>query len=289
MSKTFALVGAAGYVAPRHMKAIRDIGGRLIAACDPHDAVGVLDSYFPDCEFFTEELPFLEFLKDNHPDYVSVCTPNSRHYYHICMGLGIPANVICEKPPLLRPYLFKEVANLERIQERTVHTILQLHLHPAVLELKRNAAEHSKVRIRYVTPRGRWYHSSWKGYENASGGIMMNIGVHLFDIALWLYGKPLETEVRELDDTHAEGRLRLERADVEWFLSIDRKHMSDERKANRLIEVDGKHLADMTGGFEDLHTEVYRRIVEKGEFGIAEALDAIKLVNDLKTQWKASR
>jgi UDP-N-acetyl-2-amino-2-deoxyglucuronate dehydrogenase len=284
--KTFALVGAAGYIAPRHMKAIRDIGGRLIAACDPHDAVGILDSYFPDCEFFTDELPFLEYLKNNPVDYLTVCTPNYRHYTHISMGLGIPANVICEKPPLLRPYLFKEVANLERICERKAYTILQLHLHPAVLELKRNEADYSKVKIRYVTPRGRWYHSSWKGFESASGGIMMNIGVHLFDIALWLYGKCLETEVKELNGTHASGRLRLERADVEWFLSIDRKHLSDDRKANRLIEVDGKHIADMTGGFEDLHTEVYKRIVDHDEFRISEAFEAVKMVHELKMQWK---
>jgi UDP-N-acetyl-2-amino-2-deoxyglucuronate dehydrogenase len=257
----YALTGAAGFVAPRHLRAIADTGGELAAALDPHDAVGVLDRFNRDARFFTEPERFDRFLwkQRGQINFVSVCAPNHLHDAHCRMALRSGADAICEKPLALRPWNVEELVELERQTGQRIFVVLQLRLHPAFAGLRESLAGRSnlRVQIRYVTPRGRWYDSSWKGDPMRSGGVCMNVGIHLFDLLGWLFGDPVEVTLESLSHRRGSGRLRFERADVEWLLSTSAEDLPEGRtEALRVFEVDGQRI-DASSGFEGLHTRLY--------------------------------
>jgi UDP-N-acetyl-2-amino-2-deoxyglucuronate dehydrogenase len=294
----FALIGAAGFIAPRHLKAIRDTGNELLAAVDPHDSVGILDSYFPESRFFTEIERFDRFLdKQRHSreaepvQYVSICSPNYLHDAHIRLALRNHAHAICEKPLVINPWNLEQLHELEEEYQRRVYTVLQLRRHPAVCSLKEQIErEPSRTRrnvcLTYITRRGRWYRHSWKGVEEKSGGVVMNIGIHFFDLLLWLFGSMQRSLVHQLSPTRASGCLELEWARVRWFLSTDESDLPAEVArqggiAHRCLEIDGEDL-DLSAGFTDLHTEVYRDILRGGGFGIEDARPSIELVYNIR-------
>jgi len=298
--KNFALTGAAGYVAPRHLKAIRDTGNRLVAAVDPHDSVGILDSYFPDTSFFTEFERFdrhLEKLRradeDGHVQYVSVCSPNHLHDAHIRLALRVGADAICEKPLVLNPWNLDALAELEVETGRRVFTILQLRVHPALIDLRERLAAETpgrrhEVVLSYITSRGPWYRYSWKGDAGKSGGIATNIGIHFFDLLMWLFGGVEENRVHLREDGRASGSITLERADVAWFLSIDRSDLPFEPEPGkpatfRSITVDGEEI-EFSGGFTDLHTRVYEETLAGRGFGIEDARPSVEFVQRLRQQ-----
>ncbi len=291
----FALIGAAGYVAPRHLKAMRDTGGQLLAAYDPNDSVGVLDSYFPDADFFTEFERFdrhIEKLKRRGQaiDYVSICSPNYLHDAHIRFGLRLGADVICEKPVVLNPWNIDALQESERETGRRVSTILQLRLHPAIQALKQRVAADNKTHdldLTYITSRGNWYYSSWKGNVEKSGGIATNIGIHFFDMLAWVFGKVESNTVHLHTHDRAAGRLELERARVRWFLSINADTMPKEaaeagKRSFRAITLDGESI-EFSDGFTDLHTLSYQDIMQGGGFGLADALPAVEIAQHIRT------
>jgi len=290
----FGLIGAAGYIAPRHMKAIRDTGNDLVAALDPFDSVGIIDSYFPQADFFTEFERFdrhIDKLRraDKSIDYISICSPNYLHDAHIRFALRSNARVICEKPLVLNPWNVEALQELERDYPGKVFNVLQLRLHPSIIELKERVSlsqQRYKVNLHYITSRGNWYHYSWKGQDEKSGGIVTNIGIHFFDMLLWIFGECLNLEVKSLGKSTASGMLELERADVEWKLSIDSKELPESAKAQdlrtfRSIKVDGEEF-EFSGGFTDLHTRVYEDILAGGGYGLSDALPAIDLVHRIR-------
>ena len=292
----FALTGLAGYVAPRHLRAIADTGNRLVAAVDPHDSVGVLDQYFPDASFFTEVERFdrhLEKLRRGpeagRVDWVSVCSPNHLHDAHVRLALRVGAHALCEKPLVLNPWNLDVLEELEGEYGRRVHTVLQLRVHPALVALRERLRESERrhaVRLTYVTSRGRWYRYSWKGDEQKSGGVATNIGIHFFDLLLWLFGGVERSAVHVAERDRMGGTLALERADVQWFLSIDAADLPgglpDGQPTFRSITVDGDEV-EFSGGFRDLHTRVYEESLAGRGFGIAEARPSIELVYALRT------
>ncbi|MFN4079937.1 MAG: Gfo/Idh/MocA family protein [Saprospiraceae bacterium] len=287
----FALIGAAGYIAPRHMKAIRDSGGRLVAAVDKNDSVGVMDAYFPDAAFFTEFERFdrhIEKLRrEGHPvRYLSVCSPNYLHDAHIRAGLRYGADVICEKPLVLNPWNAEALQEIEAETGRRVYSILQLRLHPAIIDLrdKVNAAPDKiwDVELTYITSRGKWYYAGWKGDIQKSGGIATNIGIHFFDMLQWVFGPIVEQHVHLHTHDRAAGSLMLARARVRWFLSINSETLPPAIRESgkttfRNLSLDGLSY-EFSEGFTDLHTESYRRILSGEGFGIAEALPSIRAV-----------
>ena len=294
--KNFAIIGAGGYIAPRHMKAIKDTGNNLIAALDKHDSVGIMDSYFPDADFFTEFERFdrhLEKLKrlGNKTDFVSVCSPNYLHDAHIRFGLRIGASVICEKPVVLNPWNIEALMEIEKETGGEVFTILQLRLHPAIIALKEKIAaapadKKYTVNLQYITSRGHWYHTSWKGDIEKSGGIATNIGVHFFDMLLWVFGAVKENRVTEHTSQTASGQLELERANVNWMLSIDANTLPDEAKSAgkrtfRTLTIDGEGF-EFSDGFTELHTKSYEEILKGSGFRISETLKAIELVHEIR-------
>lgn len=296
--KRFALVGAAGFVAPRHLKAIRDAGGELVAAVDPHDAVGILDTYFPDAKFFTEVERFDRYLEklrrgpDAAPvDYVSICSPNYLHDAHCRLALRIKADAICEKPLVINPWNLDQLIELEEEHARRIHTVLQLRLHPALLRMKEELDREPwggrhQVTLTYVTRRGAWYDASWKGNDEKSGGVVMNIGIHFFDLLLWLFGGSSRSEVHLSSPRRSAGLLQLERATVRWFLSIDPSDLPATVReaggyAHRSLTLDGSEI-EFSEGFGDLHTAVYREIMAGRGFGISEARPAIELVHAIR-------
>lgn len=294
--KNFVLIGAAGYIAPRHMKAIKDTGNNLIAAFDPFDSVGIIDSYFPEADFFTEFERFdrhLEKLKRNGTkiDYVSICSPNYLHDSHIRFGLRIGANVICEKPIVLNPWNVDALEELEVEYSGNIHNILQLRLHESVIDLKKRIDKGPKnevydVDLKYYTSRGKWYHHSWKGDPSKSGGIATNIGVHFFDMLTWIFGDVLENEVHEHGKSQASGYLRLQKARVNWVLSVDYDNIPEEIKATgartyRSIKI-GEDEFEFSGGFTELHTRSYDRILNGEGFGIGAARKAIEIVYNIR-------
>lgn len=294
--KNFALTGLAGYIAPRHLQAIRDTGNRLVAAVDIHDSVGIVDSYFPDTAFFTEYERFdrhLEKLRrgpqEERVDFVSVCSPNHLHDAHIRLALRVEADAVCEKPLVLNPWNLDQLQELEEEHGQRVWTILQLRVHPALLALKAQIDSEPErrhnVRLTYVTSRGTWYRYSWKGDPVKSGGVPTNIGVHFFDMLQWLFGPVQQHEVHLHEAERAAGRLELPKADVEWFLSLDDQDLPlevrDEQPTYRSITVDGEEV-EFSGGFRDLHTRVYERTLEGDGFGIAAARPAIELVHSIR-------
>jgi UDP-N-acetyl-2-amino-2-deoxyglucuronate dehydrogenase len=294
--KNFALIGAAGYIAPRHMKAIKETGNNLVAALDKHDNVGILDSYFPHADFFTEFERFDRHLdklrrQQKQVDYVSICSPNYLHDSHIRFALRHGADAICEKPLVLNPWNADALLEIEKETGKKVYTILQLRLHPAIIALKKQIDESPKDKIfnidlRYITSRGNWYHISWKGEKSKSGGIATNIGIHFFDMLLWIFGSVKESVVKTHEDDHAEGYLELEKARVNWFLSINENHIpADVRKTGkrtyRSLTIEDREL-EFSEGFTDLHTVSYNHILQGHGFGIQEALPSLQLANSIR-------
>ncbi|MBK7433206.1 MAG: Gfo/Idh/MocA family oxidoreductase [Chitinophagaceae bacterium] len=296
--KNFALIGAGGYIAPRHMKAIKDTGNNLIASLDKHDSVGILDSYFPEADFFTEFERFdrhLEKLKRQgiRTDFVSVCSPNYLHDAHIRFGLRIGANVICEKPIVLNPWNLDALDEIEKETGRQVFTILQLRLHPAIIALKKKISAGPKdkkydIKLQYITSRGHWYHTSWKGDIQKSGGIATNIGVHFFDMLLWIFGDVKENTVIKHSAQTAVGKLELDQASVDWMLSIDADTLPGEAKAAgkrtfRSLTIDGEAF-EFSEGFTDLHTQSYIHIINGEGFTLNETRKSIELVHQIRNQ-----
>ncbi len=303
-SKNFALLGAAGYIAPRHMQAIKDTGNQLIAAMDPHDSVGILDRYFYDVDFFTEFERFdrhVEKLRrlgaDKAVHYISICSPNYLHDAHTRLALRIDADAICEKPLVLNPWNLEALAELERETGRRIYTVLQLRTHPSIVEL-REKIQHDKsdtiydIDLAYITSRGKWYHFSWKGDQAKSGGIPTNIGIHFFDMLIWIFGKPSGVVVEYSDYTKIKGTLELERARVNWFLSIDGNdlpvHVQEKGQPTyRSIKMNGQEI-EFSTGFTDLHTIVYKDILTGKGYGIEDAYPSILLVHNIRKS-KAER
>ena len=299
MPKNVAITGVAGYVAPRHLKAIRDTGNRLIAAVDPKDSVGVLDQFSFDVRFFTEIERFdrhLEKLRrgaeESRVHYLSVCAPNYLHDAHCRLGLRVGADVICEKPLVISPWNLDPLQELEQEAGRRIYTILQLRLHPRLVQVRETLLQQRKdhqhdVCLTYVTVRGSWYHVSWKGSVEKSGGVATNIGVHFFDLLLWLFGAVGDYRVYHADLKRMAGFLELERARVKWFLSVDPGDLPFEpqpgqRTTYRSITIDGEEV-EFTEGFTDLHTRAYEEIYAGRGLGIDDARPSIDLAYRLRT------
>ena len=288
---SFALIGAAGYVAPRHMKAIKAVGGDLKVAFDPNDSVGVIDSYFPEANFFVEFERFDRHIdklrrRGDKIDFVSICSPNYLHDAHVRFALRSDADAVCEKPLVLNPWNIDGLAEMERETGRKVSTILQLRLHPAIRELKRkiDASPNNEfaVDLTYIASRGRWYHSSWKGDEPKSGGVATNIGIHLFDLLTHLFG-PVQTNQAHLrDGERAAGFLECGRAKVRWFLSVDRRDIPEQlaggKTTYRSITIDGEEI-EFSEGFGDLHTRSYEEILAGRGFGLADVRTSVDIVS----------
>jgi len=295
MTTCYGLIGAAGYIAPRHLKAMKETGGVLAAATDVTDSVGIMDSHFPDAAFFTEFERFDAHLADRRRagqgvDYVAICSPNYLHKAHIGASLRAGADAICEKPLVLDPADLDDLAVLEAETGRRVNSILQLRLHPAILALRARVAagpadKTYDVDLGYFTSRGAWYHASWKGFEQKSGGIATNIGVHFYDMLAFLFG-PLKTNIaHHRAPDCAAGYLEFARARVRWVLSINRAHLPAEtppgQSTYRSITVDGDEI-EFSGGFTDLHTASYQNILDGQGYGLAEVRPSIELVSHLR-------
>ncbi|WP_067563837.1 Gfo/Idh/MocA family oxidoreductase [Halofilum ochraceum] len=296
--KNFALIGAAGYVAPRHMRAIQDTGNNLVAALDTNDSVGIIDSYFPDADFFVEFERFDRHLdklrrksNDRQVDYVSICSPNYLHDSHVRFALRTGADAICEKPLVLNPWNIDGLKEIEADTGRRVHSILQLRLHPSIIALRERVAQERgwgkhEVDLTYITSRGHWYQVSWKGDEHKSGGIATNIGVHFYDMLHFMFGELQENRVHHYSQTCAAGYLEYEHARVRWFLSIDANDLPDAalregKRTYRSITVDGEEI-EFSGGFTDLHTQSYQQILAGNGFGVDESRVAIETVADIR-------
>ena len=294
----FAIIGVGGYIAPRHLKAIRDTGNRLVAAMDPKDSVGLLDQFSFDVKFFTEIERFdrhLEKLRrsqdQDRVEYVTICSPNYLHDAHCRLAMRVGANVICEKPLVVNPWNLESLKEIEVETGCKVNTILQLRVHPELLKLKArleqegSGAKHEVV-LTYVTSRGNWYHVSWKGQVEKSGGVAANVGVHFFDLLIWLFGPAHDTKVHLADAARMSGFIELERARVRWFLSVDHNDLPETAKqANkttfRSITVDG-HEIEFSEGFTDLHTLVYQHTLAGNGFGIEDVRPSIELTHRIR-------
>lgn len=294
----FAIIGAAGYIAPRHMQAIKATKSRLVAALDPNDSVGIIDSYFPDADFFTEFERFDRHIdklrRSNHEqkvDYISICSPNYLHDSHMRFALRSGADAICEKPLVLNPWNIDGLLDIEKDTGRKVNTILQLRVHPSIVALREKVQSENKdtkheVDLTYITSRGHWYLQSWKGDEKKSGGIATNIGVHFYDMLHFIFGALQENVVHHSDDTMAAGYLEYEKARVRWFLSVDYKYVPESAKAQgqrtyRSITVDGEEI-EFSGGFTDLHNRSYEEILAGRGFGLEENRVAIETVSHIR-------
>ncbi len=299
--KNFILIGAAGYIAPRHMKAIRETGNRLIAALDPYDGIGIMDSYFPQADFFTAFERFdrhVDMLrrKGTPVDYVSICSPNYLHDAHIRFGLRIGADVICEKPIVLNPWNLEALEEVEKESGKHIYNILQLRLHPSVIALKERIDEAPPgkifdVDLSYITSRGHWYYTSWKGDMARSGGVATNIGVHFFDMLTWVFGDIRGNTVHIHTHDRAAGYLELEKARVRWFLSINSDTLpAPARKAGkttwRSLTIEGEEF-EFSGGFTELHTESYKQILSGNGYRISESRRAIEAVHTIRHQQPA--
>ena len=297
MNKNFALIGAAGYIAPRHMQAIKDTGNNLITAFDRNDSVGVIDSYFPEADFFVEFERFdrhiekLKYEKNIKLDFVSICSPNYLHDAHIRFALRSGAHAICEKPLVLNPWNIDNLHQVEKNTGKNIYNILQLRVHPSIIALKEKVKNSSKktkheVDLTYLTSRGNWYFTSWKGDNSKSGGIATNIGVHFFDMLSWIFGTVQENIVHYHKNDVAAGYLEFENARVKWFLSINSDYLPKEVKEKgqttfRSIKIDGDEL-EFSGGFKDLHTMVYKDILNGKGYGLEAARNAIEIVHDIR-------
>jgi len=300
MRKNFALIGAAGYIAPRHMKAIKEMGNSLVAALDKCDSVGIIDSYFPEANFFVEFERFDRFVDKwrrdtgNKIDYVSICSPNYLHDSHIRFALKSGADAICEKPLVLNPWNIDQLKIIEEETGHRVYNILQLRLHPSIIALKEKVQKELaedpgkvyEIDLTYLTSRGKWYFISWKGDEDKSGGIASNIGVHFYDMLCWIFGEVEENIVNVKTSDCNAGTFKLKHANVRWFLSVNYDYIPDEIKAQgqrtyRSITVDGEEL-EFSGGFTDLHTRSYEEILKGNGFGLDEAYPSINTVSTIR-------
>jgi UDP-N-acetyl-2-amino-2-deoxyglucuronate dehydrogenase len=317
--KNFALIGTAGYIAPRHLKAIKETGNNLLAALDPFDSVGIMDSYFPDAAFFTEPERFdrhmdkLRRSGNGHIEYASICSPNYLHDSHIRMALRNGAHAICEKPIVLNPWNVDALQEIEKECGHNIYTILQLRHHPAIIALKEKVSKELAAQqinkstnqllnkstnqplnksydidLTYITSRGAWYHRSWKGDIEKSGGVATNIGVHFFDMLTWIFGPATENIVHVREADHAAGFLQLENARVRWFLSINRDHLPEQAKAAkkatfRSITVNGEEV-EFSDGFGDLHTVSYKNILEGKGYGLEHARPSIEIVQAIRNK-----
>ena len=295
----FALIGAAGYIAPRHMRAIKDTGNKLMAALDRFDSVGIIDSFFPEAAFFTETERFdrhLDKLRrkgEDRIEYVSICSPNYLHDAHIRLALRNQANAICEKPIVLNPWNVDALQEIEKESGKNIYTILQLRLHPSIIKLKEMVENGPADKIydldlTYITSRGRWYFISWKGDMQKSGGVATNIGVHFFDMLSWVFGDVKENIVHVSNEDTAAGYLQLEKARVRWYLSLKKETIPKEaQKADlatfRSITMGGEEI-EFSGGFTELHTDSYKDIIRGNGFGISEARKSIEIVHDIRTK-----
>lgn len=300
--KAFALIGAGGFIAPRHLKAIKETGNTLLAAIDPFDSVGILDSFFPDAAFFTEPERFdrhLDKLRrsgNGHIDYVSICSPNYLHDAHIRMALRNGAHAICEKPIVLNPWNVDALMEIEKESGLSIYTILQLRHHPAIVSLKEKVKSVKEkepgktydIDLTYITSRGAWYYRSWKGDLKKSGGVATNIGVHFFDMLTWVFGSAKENVVHVSEADHAAGFLQLEHARVRWFLSINRNHLPAQAKAAdkttfRSLLMNGDEI-EFSDGFTNLHTISYKNILEGKGYGLSDARASIYIVHSIRNK-----
>lgn len=294
--KKFALIGAGGYIAPRHLKAIKETGNELVAAMDINDSVGIMDSHFPEAEFFTEFEEFEAFVEDqkmkgNKLDYISICSPNYLHSPHMKYALKNGIDVICEKPLVLNSKDLDTLAEYERKYGAKVNSILQLRLHPSIIALRNKvqsapADKIFDVDLTYLTSRGKWYLKSWKGFDQKSGGVATNIGVHFYDMLHFIFGKVVKNEVHYRDEQTASGYLEYDRARVRWFLSIDAKNLPEnaiqgEKLTYRSITIEGEEL-EFSGGFTDLHTQNYQQVLAGNGYGIEENRVAIETVEVIR-------
>ena len=298
--KNFALIGASGYIAPRHMKAIKETGNNLVAALDPYDGIGIMDSNFPQADFFTEFERFDRFVDKwrrdtgRKIDYISICSPNYLHDSHIRFALKSGADAICEKPLVLNPHNIDQLKVIEEETGKKVYNILQLRLHDSIIALKEKVTKELKenpdkiydIDLTYLTSRGKWYFTSWKGAQEKSGGIASNIGVHFYDMLCWIFGDVEENIVHvKTPDTNA-GYFKLKNATVRWFLSVNYDYIPEDVKEKgvrtyRSISVDGKEI-EFSGGFTDLHTKSYEHILNGGGFGLDEAYGSIRTVSTIR-------
>jgi UDP-N-acetyl-2-amino-2-deoxyglucuronate dehydrogenase len=298
MSKNFAIIGVAGYIAPRHLRAIRDTGNHLVAAVDPNDSVGLLDQYSFDVRYFTEIERFdrhLEKLRrgpvEDKVDFVSICSPNYLHDAHCRLALRVHANALCEKPLVINPWNLEALQEIENEYGGKINTVLQLRLHPKLIDLRKVLqAEKGNIQhdviLTYVTARGAWYHTSWKGYPEKSGGIATNIGIHFFDLLMWLFGDAGDLCVYHSDPERMSGFIELEHARVRWFLSINHEDLPfrvapGTRSTYRSITIDGQEV-EFTEGFTDLHTRVYEETLAGRGFGIEDTRPSIELVHRIR-------
>jgi len=296
----FALLGASGYIAPRHMQAIKDTGNDLVAALDPYDGIGVMDSYFPQASFFTEFERFDRFVdklrRENEKkiEYVSIATPNYLHDAHIRFALRSGCDAICEKPLVLNPHNLEQLKLIESETQKKVNTILQLRLHPSIValkekvsrELEKNPNKVYDIDLTYLTSRGKWYFISWKGDEDKSGGIASNIGVHFYDMLSWIFGKVEENIVHIKTPDANSGILKLKNANVRWFLSVNYEYLPKEVREKgqttfRSITVEGEEI-EFSGGFKDLHTRSYEEILRGNGFGLDDAVGSIDIVSQIR-------
>jgi len=296
MNKNFALIGSAGYIAPRHMKAIKDTGNNLLATMDPSDSVGIIDSYFPKSYFFTEFERFdrhiekLKYDEDINLDYVSICSPNYLHDAHVRFALKNNATAICEKPIVLNTWNLDQLIEVENETNAKVFTILQLRLHETILKFKSeidsiikiNKDKIFDIELEYITSRGNWYHQSWKGDRTKSGGISTNIGIHFFDMLTWIFGDVREISLSTKNDKTEQGVLIFKNANVKWKLSIDEAELPDDQKRTfRSIKYDGKEL-EFSQGFTDLHIKSYEGIIKGSGFGLLDARNSVDLASKIR-------
>ena len=294
--KNFAIIGVGGYIAPRHLKAIKDTGNNLLSAYDRFDSVGIMDSYFPDASFFIEQELFDRHNtklqeSDNKLDFVSVCTPNYLHDAHTRYGLRLGCDVICEKPMVLNPWNIDALEKVERETGHRIYNILQLRLHDSIVALKKRIDEGPQdkvydVDLTYITSRGRWYYTSWKGDEHKSGGVATNIGVHFYDMLSWIFGDVQENIVHVASHDRVAGFLRLKKARVRYFLSINADHLpanavQGEKRTYRTIMIDGKEF-EFSQGFTELHTKSYEKILAGEGFRVSEARNCINIVHTIR-------
>ena len=292
--KNFAIIGVGGYIAPRHLEAVLKTGNKIVAALDPNDSVGLLDRYAPEAKFFTIPEDFESYLEDskgteNEVHYVSICSPNHLHASHIKMAWRHGADAICEKPIVLTLEEINELRDIEKETGRKVSTILQLRVHEAIIALKNKIAaappKKYDIELTYITSRGDWYHQSWKGDERKSGGLTTNIGVHFFDMITWIFGKPVRNIVHEKNETVASGFLELERANVKWFLTVDRNYLKgiapEGKTTFRSLKIDGKEF-EFSEGFTELHNTVYASVLKGQGYGLADVSTAIEIVEEIR-------
>lgn len=293
--KKFVVIGAAGYIAPRHFRAIKETNNDVIAAMDKSDSVGIIDSFFPNAEFFTEFERLERHIEKYRynggiVDYVSICSPNYLHDAHIRFAMRQDADAICEKPLVLNPWNMDLLMDIEKRYNRKINTILQLRLHPTIIEFKKLVEQNPNkiydIDLTYITSRGKWYFSSWKADSSKSGGIATNIGVHFYDMLQWIFGKSQKNVVHLLEHNRAGGFLELNNAKVRWFLSIDRNDLPENavkagKTTFRSLQIEGKEL-EFSEGFTDLHTESYKQILSGNGFGVADTYESIKIVYNIR-------